>query len=131
LSSQFRSFFCIEQHNENINEALAHNKEKTPFIWIRGDIKNLSILQAFVVIEHLAVPVENSSNAFLHALNICYKMHHVLQLQFASEVEATWKFVEYGIFGRKFEGAKVSHTVKALIGQIMPKVMKQVYPDKN
>lgn len=108
------------QENESINEALAANQSSSPFIWIRGDVKNLLIIQAFVIFKHVAIPIEDD-NRILHALNVCFKLHHVLHVDYAPEVISAWKFIEHGVFLKNFD-SKVSHTVKALIGQIMPKI---------
>lgn len=98
---------------------LKTNRRIAPFILAFGSTVNLQFSEFFVIISDYAIPC---GTKFLKAFDTCFKCFTVLNIPPPVESFDHWKFIINGICGMPYEAGHLSPVVKALIGQIMPRL---------
>ncbi|XP_035700545.1 uncharacterized protein LOC118433073 [Folsomia candida] len=92
-SSEF--FIKFVKSNDDLEEfRLSESVRKQPFVLCVGNLKNLEIQQAYVMVERHLIFAES----LVKAVDICFKIFHVLQLQFPEECSSVWCFFDHTVF---------------------------------
>jgi hypothetical protein len=68
-----------------------------PFIVVKGDLSSFTLTEFFVMVERRIVICQS----LLQAVDICYKCHHILYVEFSPVCESAWKFIGHMIFEAK------------------------------
>ena len=99
IDSIFTDLFAVMskfhdlQIGTNIPDYLEKKCQKQPFILLLGEVDRPE--QAFVVVEKVAI----SGKSLLHALDICFKLIYILDVDYAWQCGNTWDFIQKFIFG--------------------------------
>ncbi|XP_035712678.1 uncharacterized protein LOC118437615 [Folsomia candida] len=73
------------------------SRRKQPFVLCVGELGSLIIHDSYVMVETKLV----KASSLIHAVDICFKMFHVLQLQFPDECYPVWCFFDHSIYQTK------------------------------
>lgn len=99
--------------NRKREKALALGLQVQPCVIIVGsDYENIESF--FVSINQLLYPVEN----IIKAIDICYKVIHVLQAKYPPESEQIWMFIQKVIYNMKTPYDKIMFKVEMLVEEI-------------
>lgn len=115
------AMIIIKPEMTPVNDVLKEKKGRRPFILAIGSVVNLCITQYFVCVQSVAIPCGHS---FFLAMDTCFKSYHILQIEYPSESKPHWLFIEHGVFQRVYGKRIVPSSVRALIGQILPKSLQ-------
>ncbi|XP_035702846.1 uncharacterized protein LOC118434144 [Folsomia candida] len=73
---------------------LSELTRKQPFVLCVGNLKTLTIQQAYIMVERRLIAAET----LVKAVDTCFKIFHVLQLQFPEECYGVWSFFDHSVF---------------------------------
>ena len=93
----------------NVPKYLEEVKNCQPFILVLGEL--IEPAQVFVIVERKALP----QTSLLKAVDVCFKLFYVLNVDYPWEAATTWEFhqkVVFGLGGK--EGGKTSPAVIAM-----------------
>ncbi|OXA55347.1 hypothetical protein Fcan01_09059 [Folsomia candida] len=111
-SSEF--FIQFVKSNDDLEEfRMSESLRKQPFILCVGNLKNLEIQQSYIMVERRLILAES----LVKAVDMCFKIFHVLQLQFPDECSSVWCFFDHSVFRIK-EIKSPSSSVLSLASQI-------------
>jgi len=78
-----------------------------------GDLKKLSVVDSYVMVERRLIKAASVVNA----VDLCFKVFYVLQLQFPEECFPVWSFFDHSVF-KINEAPSPPSTVLSLGSQI-------------
>ncbi|XP_035712070.1 uncharacterized protein LOC118437260 isoform X2 [Folsomia candida] len=88
-------FIKFIKTNEDLEEfRLSESVRKQPFVLCLGNLKNLEIQQAYIMVERRLMLAES----LVKAVDTCFKIFYVLQLQFPEECSGVWCFFDHTVF---------------------------------
>ncbi|XP_071787462.1 uncharacterized protein [Asterias amurensis] len=86
-------------------------KRPQPFILaLHRDVSELQPTDIFVIVEKQALP----QSSLLKAVDICYKLHFVLDCSYQDSCKGLWSFFQSFVFKQALKGRKESNTMRAL-----------------
>lgn len=112
------SIFHLPQIGTNIPEYLETKNQTQPSILVLGETQSPE--QAFAVVEKSAIP----ANGLLHALDICFKLIYILDVDYPWQSMNTWDFVQKFLFGLGDDRRSQSVPSVALLTNYLQKNVK-------
>lgn len=73
------------------------SNRKQPFVICVGDLSNIVIKDVFVMVERKLI----RSASLITAVDFCFKIFHVLKLQFPDECFPIWSFFDHCVYQTK------------------------------
>jgi hypothetical protein len=72
----------------------SESKRKQPFVLCVGDLSKLMIVDVYVMVERKL----QKATSITSAVDLCFKLFHVLKLAFPEECYPTWCFFDHCVF---------------------------------
>lgn len=91
---KLNSFITLQKRDDLDALRLSESERKQPFVICVGDPKLLEVSQAFVMVERRLL----QTASVVGAVDLCFKVFHVLQVNFPSECFPVWSFFDHSVF---------------------------------
>jgi len=99
------------QVGTNLEEVAERERRRTqPFIILLGQQSTLETTQFCVMVERKHI----FCSSFLQALDTCFKIFHVLNINYPAECQAVWEFLESFIYGISEPKSVLRHLISQL-----------------